>query len=118
MAVLVLAASMGACGSGSEAVDTTAADTTAAPAENDPQGRAYTKDNLPADLDLGGKNIGIFGMKVWRNTELDGGGEETCGIQTYPFGRGASECGYGYYRERCGGLEGIRHGDRAECARG
>ena len=62
MAVLVLAASMGACGSGSEAVDTTAADTTAAPVETEPQGRAYTKDNLPADLDLGGKTIGIVGM--------------------------------------------------------
>jgi len=61
--------------------DTTAsvADTTA-PAETEPPetNRADVKDNLPADLNLGGKTIGVYmrGGSI-RKYDFDGGGEES-----------------------------------------
>jgi len=60
--------------------DTTAsvADTTS-PVETAPPetNRADVKDNLPADLNLGGKTVGIYMRPGVRKLDFDGGGEES-----------------------------------------
>ncbi len=45
-----------------------------APAET---ARADAKDNLPEDMNLGGKSIGILFISAARKNDFDGGGEET-----------------------------------------
>ena len=66
--------------------DDTAADTTASvadttPAETEPAetNRSDVKDNLPSDLNLGGKTIGVYmrPCSSFRNLDFDGGGEES-----------------------------------------
>ena len=82
LALLMLALPMAACSDGGSSADdsTAAADTTAA-VETEPveTGRSSVKDNLPADLDFGGKTIGVY-MRPgtsFRNLDFDGGGEES-----------------------------------------
>ncbi len=83
LAALMLALPMAACSDGGEtpaedsgiAADTTVAEDTS-PKET---GRADVKDNLPADLNLGGKTVGIYMRpgSTFRNLDFDGGGEES-----------------------------------------
>ncbi len=84
LALLMLAPALAACSDGDSdsgtpsADDTTvSADTTAAETEPKETGRADMKDNLPADLNLNGRTMGVSVRTSQRTTDFDGGGEET-----------------------------------------
>ena len=83
LAALMLIPAMAACSedAGTPAGDTTASadTTTTAPIETEPAEteRKDAKDNLPADLNLGGKTLGVYMRKSFRVRDWDGGGEET-----------------------------------------
>ena len=84
LALLMLSCSLAACSSEptDDTADTTAAADTesTAPAETEPAvtDRSQAKDNLPADLDLGGKTFGV--ATRGRNDDVDGGGEDSADV--------------------------------------